>query len=360
MRELSKLHWFLKTLLLLLILSIFTLQVLFSPLFLPSRVIEGEIKGVIFQNQIWSGNINISGDLITMPLVWITIEPGTKIYINKNGDKNNFDVLPWHLKHGINTGPPERGILSGEPFWDESEKIFVYISNLKSNGEINNPILITSASMGSPYDVNLIKIGNGEISNTIFSNYRRLEVGQNIKIRESKFENTGECAICINSGSPLLEANTFINNKRDYINIKSASPLIKGNTFLESEGDGIFVESGDSSRVRIFENKFQMPSRKAIKVGSDIARVNISENNFITGDIDLPCKNLSRLVNNKISGKVIFRNIGDCKGEYTILENYWEILDPESILNARISGTSEKFKVIIPRIFKNPPRNAVW
>ena len=354
MKKFRKIHWFFKTIGLFIFISLFCyLIIVFLPEILPTQIVTGEIRGIIFQNQVWKKEIIISGDLITLPNVKVIIEPGTKVVINKSGDKNNLDVLPWHLKNGINTGLEERGILKGEPFWDEKEKIMVLISNIYAKGE-GDRITMMSSGDGSPYDVNLIKIWNGEISEANFSNYRRLEVGRNVIIKNSSFENTGDCSICISSGNPLIEGNIFKKNKKNYINISNSSPLIKKNKFLEGEGDGILIESSRNGAVRIFENQFQIPSKKSIIVQADLP-IYISENDFGLGDIELPCRNQVRLINNIISGKIIFKNVGTCSGEYKILENYWEILNSESILNARIQGVTDKFKVEIPRILKNPP-----
>ena len=243
----KKLHWFFKVWILVLpIFFIWLGAYLILPKILPTKLVTGEIRGLIFQNQIWSGTIFITGDLVTLPNVQITIKSGTRIYINKNGDKNNLDYIPWHLDHGVNTGLDNRGILKGEPFWDEGEKVQIRISNLVALGNSENKIIVTSApGEGSPYDVNLIKIQSGELSNVKFSNYRRLEIGSDVKVIQSSFENSGDCAICISNGSPLILNNIFKKGKRNYLESQNGDPLIKGNEFLESEGDGILIgESG--------------------------------------------------------------------------------------------------------------------
>ena len=352
-------HWFFKVCILFLAIFIFWFFVAsVIPKILPTKVISGEIRGLIFQNQIWRGDIFINGDLVTLPNVRITITPGTKVYISKSGDKNNFDLLPWHLNHGVNTGPEMRGVLTGEPFWDEKEKVFVYISNLTAEGSKEQPIIFTSSGgEGSPYDINLIRIENGELSRVNLSNYRRLEAGPNVLFLNSTFENTGECAICIQKGNPLIKENTFKKGKRDFINIFDATPLILANKFLESEGDGISVQTNQNNQVRIFNNLFTMPSRKVIKIKTINQKGDIAGNNFILGEIELPCSNKVRLTNNLIRVKILFKNIGGCSGEYLIYENYWEIMDIQSILNARISGTTSQFQVKISKILKNPPKD---
>ena len=351
-----KLHWFFKACLVIVFILILGIGINALPNILSVKKISGEVRGLIFQNQIWSGEIFITGDLVTLPNVWITVEPGTRIFISKSADKNNFDFLPSHLDHGVNTGPAIRGVLTGEPFWDEKEKILFYLSHLKALGE-KDPIVITSAGTGgSPYDINLIKVEDGELSNVYLSNYRRLEVGSGVKIRNSYFENTGECAICIGSGSPLIENNIFKKGKRDFINIEDATPLILNNKFLDSEGDGLLIQAGSDKSIRIFNNFFQMPSKKAVKVLTIGQKGDISGNDFVLGDIDLPCNNKIRLINNRIRVKVLFNSLGGCSGEYTIFENYWEIADIQGILNARISKPSDKFQVRIPKILKSPPK----
>lgn len=351
-------HWFFKVCFLISLLLFFWYLVSFIlPKILPTRIVLGEIRGLIFQNQIWKDEIFITGDLITFPGVKIIILPGAKIFISNSGDKNNIDFLPWHLKNGINTGPDERGVLNGEPFWDEKEKVKILISNLEAFGEKDAPIILTSlGGKGSPYDINLIKIQNGWISKVHFSNYRRLEIGPNVLVSDSFFSESGECSICISSGNPLVKRNTFKNNKRNFLNVENSSPLITENTFLESEGDGILFQLSQINQIRVFNNTFQMPSKKAIKIDSINQEGSISGNNFILGDIRLPCSSKVRMVNNLIRGKVLFFSSGGCSGEYILLENYWEIMDIGSILNARVSGTTDHFSVKIPRILKSPPK----
>ena len=353
----KQLHWFFKIILATLFIFLFWILIsVVLPGILPIKKVSGEVRGLIFQDQLWNGEIFITGDLVTLPNVNVGLESGTRVYISKKSDKNNFDILPWHLSNGVNTGPEYRGILAGEPFWDEKEKVFVYFSHLKTLGN-GDPVMITSLGENkSPYDINLIKIEDGELSGVHFSNYRRLEIGPNVKIADSTFDNTGECAVCVSSGSPLIKGNTFKNGKRDFINISDATPLIIENEFLESRGDGLLIQSGSDNFIRIFDNLFQMPSKKSIKINSVNQKGDISGNFFLLGDIELPCNNRVRLINNQIRASLIFKNIGGCTGEYTVFENYWEIMDAQNILNARISGASDQFKVKIPRILKSPPK----
>ena len=124
---------------------------------------------------------------------------------------------------------------------------------------------------------------------------------------------------------------------------------------MESEGDGILLIESGMNETRIVNNTFQIPNRKAIRVLS-AAKVNISGNRMILGDLELPCKSNTKIYSNLIKVKIIFRNIGNCSGEYIIDQNYWEIEGTQDILNARIIGTSEQFSVRIPGILKSPPK----
>lgn len=357
----KRLHWFFKVWILFFVLFfVYFFLTVVIPKFLPTKIISGEIRGLIFQNQIWRGTVFVTGDLITMPNVFITILPGTKVYIKKSGDKNNLDLIPWHLSHGINTGADYKGIKTGEPFWDEKEKTLLRLSNVIASGTKGQPITITSFDgEGSPYDINLIRVENGELTGVIISNYRRFEIGSDVKVMVSSFENTGECSICISSGSPLIKGNIFKKGKRDFVNVSDGTPLIYGNTFLESEGDGILIQTSHLESVRIFNNLFQVPSRKAIKLLSAGQTGDISGNLFMLGDIELDCNNRIKLFNNLIKVNVVFRNNGGCSGEYTLLENYWEIEDVNNVLNARISGISDEFRVKIPKILKNSPFSVI-
>lgn len=359
MIKFRSLHWFIKFSI---FFFIFILILIFLSLLnwiLPIKIVSNsEVRGLVFGNQIWKGNIWISGDTFVLPGTVVTLAPGTKVLISGFGDKNNYDFLPWHLRSGVNTADTNHGIFKGEPFWDESSKVQVRFWKVLAKGTKEQPVTISSDNQSDNiYDINLIRIEKGKLEGVNFSNYRRLEIGQNVLIKNSNFNFTGECAVCISRGTPTIEHNTFRNGKRFFIDIGLASPYIKGNNFFESEGDGIIYDAIDQSEVKLVENTFQIPGKKAVIVGSNNIGGRILQNLFNQGDIEIPCYSKIRIESNYLKNKIIFRNSESCKGEFIIGENFWDTLDIDSVINTKFIGQTQNFRVIVPSILMKSPLN---
>lgn len=351
-------HWFFKSILVFstLILSWLVLAFILPEILPTKNISNTKIYGLIIQKQIWQGEINVIGDLITVPGATVTLKPGTHVSVSRNNDRSNFDLLPAHLKSGINNNGEDHGVKKGEPFWDEKNKIQLRFSALFAEGNAKNKITISSDDpKGSPYDINLISISRGQINYVQFSNYRKLLIGSNVSVLNNEFLNTGDCAICVDKGGPKIENNTFKSSVREYIVVGVASPIISKNRFLESSGDGLLFHGIALTNVIVSDNYFQIPSKKAIKVIAVNEGGVITRNLFSTGDIELPCNSKVKLVNNSIYTKLIFSNIGNCEGIFTIDENYWDIKDKDSILKSRIVGLSEKYKVELSKVLMKTP-----
>lgn len=360
LQELPRVHWFLRILSLISLMVLMALFILFgvARIFPPEFIDGGTLRGVVLRDQVWSGQIIIDGDLVTVPGANITIKEGTKVLIARNGDKFNIDFLPSHLKNGVNTGEENSGIRKGEPFWDEREKVQVYFGSLNVEGTKERPVIFSSdSSPGSPYDINLIRVFRGKIGYTQFSNYRRFEAGPGVVIKNSSFVNTGECALCIDRGEPLIENNIFKGSKRTYISIGTASPKIYGNKFWESEGEGLIFHGDNFSQVRVVDNFFHMPQKIIIRVVPVDQGGVIARNLLSVGDVELPCNSKVRMRHNFIKTQVIFNNPTICSGEYIFEENFWDIKEIKSIMESRIVGANEKFVVKIPSILLKVPQD---
>lgn len=320
------------------------------------RVSDTNISGIIIRNQVWEGTIRIIGDTVFLPGTRLEIKPGTKVLIIKEGDRFNLDFNPRHVLRGINTGPDDHGIIRGEPYWNEQEKVQVRFWSVYAMGTAAQPIEISSedGSAGSPYDINLLTISRGSLSGVRLSNYRRLEIGPNVAIYDSQFTNTGNCAVCISYGEPLIFGNVFRNSRRFYISVGLASPKIEGNSFLQSEGGGLLFSGDKYSNLRVKNNLFNIPQKTAIEVAPEDEGGEISKNFFSAGTIQLPCNSKVFVVDNWIRGNVVFNN-PSCTGTYIFGSNYWETDDIGNVLQTRISGSTDKFKIEMPVILKQLP-----
>lgn len=356
-------HWFFKVSLVFVTLFFIVFFVSFvRPKIMPQRNISNTEKyGVIFQNEHWSGEIRITGDIWSLPGVIITVEPGTRILVENHGDRSNMDFIPMHWKFGVNSSQKVvNEIRPGEPFLDEKQKISLRFFKFYAEGTNINPIIIQSASIiSSPYDFNLIYIKAGVLSNVNLGNFRRLEIGSNTTIRNSDFRDIGECAVCILGSNPLVLDNIFNRSLRDYIWIDGGSPKITGNLFLPIKGQGIVVDTKKYGHPQIQNNEFQIPGQMAIYFlngGEKIAPL-ISTNFFAAGDIQIPCNSKAIILNNYIRSNLVFSKSGNCIGKFYLGVNYWESFDAEKIIKQRIVGTEPQFEVYLQGILSESPIN---
>lgn len=356
-----KLHWFLKINILFFTILLFWLFIAYIiPKLLPLKKVSNTSRqGFIIQKERWSGTIRITGDTWSLPGAVVTLEPGTKILITRN-DKFNMDFLPWHIKDGINIGLNYHGIDKGEPFWDEKSKIQLHFGKLFAIGTKEQPVIITSdTSNPSVYDINVISVKEGVLSNAKLSNYRRFEIGSNVTIQNSELENTGECALCLNNGKPTILNNVFHRSIREYIWIAGASPRISNNQFLTSPGVGIKIDPKEFGAPVITHNDFEMPGSVSLYylTGDEVSGSDISYNYFAgNSSIKIPCDSKVRISNNAILGSVGFLASG-CSGKYLFGSNYWGSSNLQAVTRERILGVGPKLSIIITSILDTPPQN---
>lgn len=352
-------HWFLKLNAFLgVAFLVWVFIFLLLPRILPEQTLSNTtVSGFVLRRQIWEGTIRVTGDLVTAPASSIVMKPGTKVLVGVAGDRFNLDYLPWHTKIGVNTKDEYHGVRTGEPFWDEKGKIQLHFSKLFAIGTREQPVVITSDSnTGSPYDINVIKVNSGVLSDLQLSNYRRLEIGKDVTVRGSILTQVGECAVCIIGGSPSVINNTFADALREYIWIQKASPRITDNTFLPSSGSGIRIDPGVQGSPVIAHNSFEMPQRDAVDIiGGGERNGGVFSHNSFSGNsaIKLPCDSKIKFEGNNILGVVYF-STGGCSGSYTFGPNYWGTQDKDAILSSKITGREKGFSVFLPFVLKSP------
>lgn len=358
-----KIHWFFKVLLVFAFIFLAWLLFYFGlPAFLPAQRVETtRIYGLIFSDQIWGGDIIIVGDVFAPTNSTVTILPGTKIKVAIQGDKSNFDLLPWHQKSGVNTDGPFRGVNTGEPFWDETEKIQIHLNKVNIQGEPSNPVIITSDSIQpSPYDFNVFKANSGFITNAILSSYRRFEVGGDLKISNSQFKDIGECALCISRANPKIENNIFESSLKESIWIDRGSPEIHNNVFINLAGEGIKIDSKRLSVPIITNNVFEMPQKTAINIisGGQFNQEGLIARNVFSGNslIKIACDTKVKIRDNIILGLISFS--GGCDSGFTFGPNFWGTADPRVIMKEKILDKYDTFQILISDVLISPPKEA--
>jgi hypothetical protein len=355
-----RIHWFFYVLIFILILGWSYLFFAYGlPFLLPDKVVSnGEVNGLLIRNQIWEGEVRIVGDILTLPGTKVVVRPGTVVKISTLGDRFNFHYWPWLLKSGINTGTDYHGVYTNEPFWDEGQKIQIYFSQLEALGTKEQPIyFISAATQSSRYDINSITVDHGIIASALFANYRRLNIKNNVVVRDSILKESGECNLCISGGKPSVIDNQFEQSLRQSILVEGGSPRISNNLFVNLSGDGVVVDPQRVGTPEIVNNVFEMPGKTALILlsGLDIKPGIVQYNKFSgNSKIKIACDSQIKFSQNSILGLVDFIGSG-CAGEYTFGPNYWGVNDAKTLLQERILNKGREFKVNLPVILTVPP-----
>lgn len=311
-------------------------------------------------DQTWEGEIRIVGDIYSPTNSRVTILPGTKVIVSINNDKSNMDLLPWHRKSGVNTGPSYKGVNTGEPFWDEAQKIQIHFNNLMVLGEWDKPVIFVSDSNNdSPFDFNVISMNKGVVDNGRFSNYRRFEIGGNVLITNSDFKDIGECALCLSRGKPKIVNNTFEKTLRESIWVSRASPEISNNLFANLFGEGIKIDAKRLSVPIITNNTFEMPQQVPLNLvsGGQIEEGLVARN-FFSGnsEVKIACDSKIRFRDNVILGQISFSS--GCDGKFVFGPNYWGTPDSRTILSDKVLNKHPSFSIEIPTVLISPPKDA--
>lgn len=357
-----KLHWFFKVLIIASATLFLGLSFYFGvPRILPVQHIKDtEVYGLILSDQVWEGEIAVTGDIFSPANTTITVMPGALVKVAITGDKSNMDFLPWHQKSGVNTGLFSRGVAPGEPFWDEGEKIQIHLNNLIVQGTSSSPVIFKSDSIDpSPYDINVIKIRKGSINNGFFSDYRKFEIGGNTDISNSKFSDTGECSLCMDRGKPRIYNSNFGSGLRQSILVYRASPEIDNNLFQNLDGDGIRVDARRLSVPFITRNSFEMPKRTVIDfISGGQLEEGLIARNYFSGNslISIACDSAVKIRDNIILGQVSFTS--GCNGSFVFGPNFWGTPNPSIILKEKILNKHDSYSIQIPNLLLAPPKDA--
>lgn len=355
-----RLHWFIKFLIGCVILLLLFFCSLMLPKLLPVQpVSNSSVYGLVFNDQVWEGTVRVLGDTYFLPTATVEIKPGTTVLVSTIGDKSNLDMFPWHKNSGVNTGEKEYGVEKGEPFWDENQKIQIHFGKVNAVGTKELPIIFRSDALNtSPYDFNVLSARSGIFANVHFSNYRRFELLGSATVRDSQFEEIGECAVCIVNSTPSIINNVFGSTLRESIWVFKASPRITDNFFNNLVGDGIRVDPKKIGEPVISFNTFEVPGQVAIHIlgGRENGSGVVSFNKFSGNSrIIIVCDSRIRFNQNEIYSLVEFDGAG-CGGNYIFGPNIWTSNDINTILSEQITNEGEKFKVLIPSIMDSPPK----
>lgn len=214
--------------------------------------------GRITKDEIWSGEIQVKGDIEVARGTTLTIEPGTLVRVAAHADSKNLFLFPlFDLKSTINTTKDyDQYVHRNEPYRDEGNHVSIRIKGtLEAVGTPENGITITSASSTpSRYDWNVFAFEKGRMEYVTMEYYRAFSPGNGTLVSRSVFRHVGECGICANS-TAVVEYNTAFDTGHEIVDMHDSSPTIRFNTLGPApEKSGIIIDGGSPTIIgnRIF------------------------------------------------------------------------------------------------------------
>lgn len=226
------------------------------------------MSGFFIGNQIWSGDIYVTGDIEILGN--LTVMPGTKIRFSVGDDRNKGDEVP---SDGFNDKDPTRL----KSYTTNHSSLFV-MRKLIAIGTQAQPIIFTSAAQ-KPYLADweaIIFQGDGSIIDNIIVEYTRnglnpigkqpnsviqnsisrhvmwgaiSSANSNIKITNNYLTDAGHEGIDLKFNGNQEVVGNVIDDCHTGIASMSGSQLIKNNTITNC-GDGVYI-SPESTAISI-------------------------------------------------------------------------------------------------------------
>ncbi|MBU2562431.1 MAG: right-handed parallel beta-helix repeat-containing protein [Nanoarchaeota archaeon] len=222
---------------------------------------DQSISGEFMENQIWSGEILITGDVFI--LKDLTILPGTIVRFAVQDDEQRGEETP---ADGYNDLDPTRLLSYGK-----SHSFLMVGGKLNASGKPENKIIFTSASEnpkiadwesisiegdGSLIEYAVIEWSRNGITpgrntpNSIFRNnlirqtfWGAISAGtSSCRVYNNEIYECGHEGIDVQGGNPIIENNTIYNCHTGIV-VLSGSAVVKNN-IIKNVGDGIHVEVG--------------------------------------------------------------------------------------------------------------------
>lgn len=223
----------------------------------PLKISDRTRNGVLIRNEIWSGEINVIGDIFVAPWATLTIRPGTTVIVSANRDV--YNLWGWQSCDGIKNYDMLIGIKKednyncgvhlNEPYRDEKHHITIIIlGTLKAVGTEENRIVFKSDSPEPTiYDWNTLLIMRGILSYASVENYRGIATALrgNVEISYNILKNIGECGICMTNSKAKILFNTISYAGHELIDMHKSFSIIRQNRLGPNpQKAGIIVDGG--------------------------------------------------------------------------------------------------------------------
>ncbi len=187
---------------------------------------QENVSGTISQNQVWSGNISVTGDITVKKGVTLTILPGTIITVTAFSDDQHGGV-----------DHPHDEPFPKDPDRKETSSIVIQINGfLNASGTPNNKIIFTTDKKQTTYDWDGLYIVRGRLDFVIVEHarYNNIQETSDVIISNSIIRNSLECCLCIGHYkpvSPQILNNDIYNCGHEGIDNGGGSAIIRGNYF---------------------------------------------------------------------------------------------------------------------------------
>jgi hypothetical protein len=216
--------------------------------------------GRITRDEIWRGEMHVTGDIEVMRGVTLTIEPGTRVLIAANSDAHNLVTNEVELRQGLkDAGDPD---FPGEPWQDEGHHIYINVmGTLNAVGTPGQMITITSDSPHpTRYDWTGIEVANGTMSYVAMEYYMLFGPMNHVAVRDCTLRHVGACAVCLGQpgvNATIIERNHLWDAGHELIDThKRCVAQIRGNHVgpnrpvvnpggYELGGAGIIIDGGE-------------------------------------------------------------------------------------------------------------------
>ena len=184
------------------------------------------ISGIIDKDQVWSGNISVTGDITVEEGVTLTVLPGTVVTVTAFSD--DIHGGEDHLRDSAFPKDPDR---------KETSSTVIQINGfLNASGTPDKKIIFTTDKKQTTYDWDGLDIARGKLDYAVveYARYNKIQISSDVIISNSVIRNSLECCLCIGHYkpvSPKILNNDIYNCGHEGIDNGGGSAIIKGNYF---------------------------------------------------------------------------------------------------------------------------------